>query len=337
MTQTLPNKVQQCMINGGQWVDTIRLLEWKEIDVHNPSRTGNKSFVIVRGLPPPNGVEEQHVSRSKVYRVNKEFCDAYTKAKSDWIEGYLTSTQVLSSGVLLKEKYRISMDDDEEESNNGFRYSGSLLPRIITRNNTKTTPRTFGEQTSSSSSRITHSSAAKPSLPTPIVVTDKSCYNQCVRHLPVSNRWAGVLNMAGNDLFVGSYVSQSEAQQAVQLALAQAKKRDGQDYNGESQGPNDNENASPNDAQLVDLFSIPAESIISAFEETDQKKRDISDPPFCLGEWIAQHYQHVYHRGKCGTDASTNNMFTLAVPIHCDGILRNKRRKQSHPKRLKLV
>jgi hypothetical protein len=88
MTHTLPYKVQQCMINGGQWVDTIRLLEWKEIDVHNPSSTGNKSFVIVRGLPPPNGVEEQHVSRSKVYRVNKEFCDAYTMAKSDWIEGY---------------------------------------------------------------------------------------------------------------------------------------------------------------------------------------------------------------------------------------------------------
>ena len=129
------------------------------------------------------------------------------------------------------------MDDEDEESNNGFRYSGSFFPLIKTRNNTKTTPRTFGEQTSSSSSssRITHSSAAKPTLPTPIVVTDKSCYNQCVRHLPVSNRWAGVLNVAGNDLFVGSYVSQSEAQQAVQLALAQARKRDGQDDNGESQ------------------------------------------------------------------------------------------------------
>jgi hypothetical protein len=143
--------------------------------------------------------------------------------------------------------------------------------------------------------------------------------------------------MAGNDLFVGSYVSQSEAQQAVQLALAQARKRDGQDNNGESQGPNVNEYASPNDAQLVDLFSTPAESIISAFEEIDQKKRDISDPPFRLGEWLAQHYQHVYYRGKCGTDASTNNMFTLAAPIHCDGIQRNKRRKQSNPKRLKLV
>jgi hypothetical protein len=35
--------------------------------------------------------------------------------------------------------------------------------------------------------------------------------------------------MAGNDLFVGSYVSQSEAQQAVQLALAQARRRDSQD------------------------------------------------------------------------------------------------------------
>jgi hypothetical protein len=145
--------------------------------------------------------------------------------------------------------------------------------------------------------------------------------------------------MAGNDLFVGSYVSQSEAQQAVQLALAQARRRDGQDNNGESQGPNNNEYSSPNDAQLVDLFSIPAESIISAFEETDQTKRDSSDPPFRLGEWIAQHYRHVYHQGKCGTtDASTNNMFTLAVPIHRDGILgKNKRRKQSHPKRLKLV
>ena len=151
-------------------------------------------------------------------------------AKSDWIEGYLPSTQVLLSGVLLKEEYRISMDE-EDESYNGFRYSGSLLPRsfryLTTRNNTKTTPRSFGEQTS----RITHSSAAKePTLPTPIVVTDKSCYNQCsVRYLPVSNRWAGVLNMAGNDLFVGSYVSQSEAQQAVQLALAQARRRDSQD------------------------------------------------------------------------------------------------------------
>jgi hypothetical protein len=142
--------------------------------------------------------------------------------------------------------------------------------------------------------------------------------------------------MAGNDLFVGSYVSQSEAQQAVQLALAQAKRRDD---NGELQGPNDNKYASSNDAHLADLFSIPAESIISAFEETDQKKRDSSDPPFRLSEWIAQHYRHVYHQGKCGTtDASANNMFTLAVPIHRDRTLgKNKCRKQSHPKRLKLV
>ena len=97
------------MINDGFWVDTCRLLEWKDFDIHNLIISDvNKSFVIVRELSPPsnNGAkEEQHVSRSKVYRVNREFCDAYTMAKSDWIEGYLPSTQVLLAGVLLKVEY----------------------------------------------------------------------------------------------------------------------------------------------------------------------------------------------------------------------------------------
>ena len=57
--------------------------------------------------------------------------------------------------------------------------------------------------------------APVPSLPPPIPVTKKACFNQGVRRLEVSNRWAGILHIAGNDVFVGSYASQFEARQAV--------------------------------------------------------------------------------------------------------------------------
>jgi hypothetical protein len=97
----------------------------------------------------------------------------------------------------------------------------------------------------------------------------------------------------------------------------------------------------PKAAHLADLFKAPAESVVSAFEETQQLMSGGDGlslgPPFRLREWIGQHYSHGQHLKelalKSGKDF-ISNAYTLAVPVKCDGNIGNKRRKLSHPKHL---
>jgi hypothetical protein len=171
------------------------------------------------------------------------------------------------------------------------------------------------------------------------------------------------LHIAGNDVFVGSYASQFEARQAVRLASAQSRRENYQSVStGVKHGQRDSsglkvedrtshltrfpdfdEDSSlfgPNAAHLADLFNAPAESVVSAFEETQQlmsgEDRLSLGPPFRLRVWIGQHYSHGQHLKelalKSGKDILSNT-YTLAVPVK-DGNIGNKRRKLSHPKRL---
>ena len=368
MAYALPGSVQKHMTHGGQWVDTSRLLPWKDLDVNNPFNVPVRICILQemtsnRGQPVGNDPALSSSQDRKFYYFIKVFCDAYRMAQSDWIQGRLPP-QALSKGALLKDEYRIFPNDLGGDPPDRFLYSGSLTPRKrvwcdasrnVATNHGLNPPR--------------HREAPKiafapvPSLPPPIPVTKKACFNQSVRLLEVSNRWAGVLHIAGNDVFVGSYASQFEARQAVRLASAQSRRENYQSVStGVKHGQRDSsglkvedrtshltrfpdfdEDSSlfgPNAAHLADLFNAPAESVVSAFEETQQlmsgEDRLSLGPPFRLRVWIGQHYSHGQHLKelalKSGKDILSNT-YTLAVPVK-DGNIGNKRRKLSHPKRL---
>jgi hypothetical protein len=172
------------------------------------------------------------------------------------------------------------------------------------------------------------------------------------------------LHIAGNDVFVGSYASQFEARQAVRLSSANSRRenyqgvvtgvkhgqRDSRGLKVEDRTPHltrfpdfdeDSSLFGPDAARLADLFNAPAESVVSAFEETQQLMSGGDGlslgPPFRLREWIGQHHSHGQHLKelalKSGKDILSNT-YTLTVSVKCDGNIGNKRQKLSHPKRL---
>jgi hypothetical protein len=370
MAYALPGSVQHHMTHGGQWVDTSRLLPWKDLDVDNNSVNIPKRICILQEMTSSRGQtvgNDPALSSSqgiKFYYFIKAFCDAYRMAQSDWIQGRLPP-QALSKGALLKDEYRTFPDDLGGDPTDGFQYSGSLTPRKWASDNANR-----NVATNHSLNHPRHREAPKiafapvPSLPPPIPVTEKAYFHQGVRRLEVSNRWAGVLHVAGNDLFVGSYASQSEAHRAVRLASAQSRRencqgvatgakhgqRDSSGLKFEDRTPHltrfpefdvDSSLFAPNAARLADLFNTPAESVVSAFEETQQlmsgDDRLSLEHEFRLREWIGQHYSHGQHLQelalKSGEDILSNT-YILAVSVKYDGKIGNKRRKLSHPKRL---
>ncbi|KAL3799489.1 hypothetical protein ACHAW5_009323, partial [Stephanodiscus triporus] len=219
MAYALP-AVQESMVHGGKWVDRSRLLPWKDLDVSNALNITQK-ICILQEISPSRGNTDGYVpalsssQSSKSYCVIKDFCDAYQMAQSDWIQGYLPPN-ALSRGVLLTDEYLFFPNDVGSDPAVGCRYSGSLIPR----------KRGWGVANQNGQNRDATkvAFAPVPSLPSPIPILEKTHSNHGVRRLEVSKRWAPFLHVAGNDLFLGSYASQSEARRVVQLASAQSRR-----------------------------------------------------------------------------------------------------------------
>lgn len=192
-----------------------------------------------------------------------------------------------------------------------------------------------------------------PFLPPPIPITDMAFPNNGVRYLPGSNRWASVLRVAGNDLFAGSYTSQSEAAHATKLALQQSRGENGErgietSKNSPRQDIGGLEVASsilpqttrflnfleasniPDAGKVSDLFNTSAESIVSAFEESQLRNNDqkqSSHTKFRLQDWMVKYYTHMQQLSE------------LRPLVNSDVVIeekndRKKRRKQSRPRRL---
>ncbi len=170
--------------------------------------------------------------------------------------------------------------------------------------------------------------------------------------------------MAGNDLFVGSYNSQFEAQCAVRLASAQLRGENCQSVATlVKQGQRDSSGLKledrtllltrfsdfdeysllfvPNAAHLAHLFNTRAKSAVLAFDKAQQlmsgENRSSLETPFRLREWIGQHYSHAQLLKELALTSSNNtlsNTFTLAIPVKLDGNIGCKQWKQSHQKRL---
>jgi len=369
MAHLLPREVRRQMAYGGQWVSEDKLRPWKDLDVINPvtSTTGDS---ILYELPSggPSGEKTPALSAVGIsYYFVHDFCRAYQMAQSDWIKGCLPPNALLE-GALLKDEYRVcnvggDVIDGARHSGSfpmkkkGGKYSqGSLITSVAQYNlNSGSDVNCLSKLEDSPHlppSKVPFVPA--PSLPPPIPITDIAYPDQGVRRLPDSNRWASILRVAGNEIFLGSYTSQSEAAYAVKLASAQSKTVIRQDMAGTTKGsgrtkstlhlphfPNFQEDApfASNKGKIADLLNTPIESIVSAFEETQStsSQKEPSQPRFRLHDWMAQHYRHVQHlkdlAPMSGQDVS--NDFSFIVNVKNNENVGHKRRKKSVPKRLR--
>jgi hypothetical protein len=90
-----------------------------------------------------------------------------------------------------------------------------------------------------------------PSLPPPIEITEP-IYDGCgVRRCKTTNQWTASMCLGGNERFLGSFPTQTQAYQATRIAA----------------GENIQIETDLRKAQLADLLAVPIAAIIDAFEK----------------------------------------------------------------------
>lgn len=268
--QLLTVFLQNSQTCGGWWISTSNLRLWREFDIENPLSKNTKGCVL-RELSTSDNATSQQIE----YHFHPSFITAWNIAKSDkWIRGFLPpgATPV---GSLLEEKYRVK--NVGGDSIGGVKYTGSFDIHSASR-------KRISETSSRSMTPIPppEIEAAKPplrsvyekNLPPPILV---NCEHPGVRRLQNSNRWASVVKIAGNDVFIGSFVSQTEAVRARELALAQCSHNDIASTQTAAALQN-----LPAIGPVHDLFNTPVEAVISAYEESKTKT-----PVFSLQNWMS--------------------------------------------------
>lgn len=306
MPALLPVAVQQSLLfEGGQWIDLISVKPWKDLYVNDDSVTSPtaNNCVIVTNI-----LSSDSQSGSSSYHITVNFSQAYQKAESDWMTAKLPANAV-QKGALLKQDYLVrNMGGDVI---NEVRYSGAFSLEKDETNYYKSEEKKKGK-------------SKTPILPSPIPITDMAYPDQGVRRLPGSNRWAGILNVSGNDIFLGSYTSQSAAARAVKEAQLEGKYQVG----GKSSQDFESIEDDPNAGKLADLLNTPIEAVVSAFEEKQQGEQRLSSQPrFRIHDWTAQHSKHVQHLNSSD--------FSFMVQVESGAVNAcNKKRKKGTPKRL---
>ena len=267
--QLLSSFLQNSRTCGGWWISTSNLRLWREFDIENPLSKNTKGCVL-RELSTSGNAASQQLE----YHFHPSFITAWSIAKDDkWIRGCLPpgATPV---GSLLDEKYRVkNIGGDAIE---GVKYMGSFDMRSASRKQTSETPSRSATPIPPPEIEVAKTQLQnihEENLPPPILINYE---HPGVRRLPNSNRWASVVKIAGNDVFLGSFVSHTEAVRVRELALAQCS-----DNVASTQTAAALENTSAI-GPVHDLLNTPVEAVISAFEESKTKT-----PAFSLQNWMA--------------------------------------------------
>lgn len=305
MSNLLPSATQQQLVNGGQWVRSNRLRPWKRLDLTDSDDPG--------------------------------FIEAYRRAEAEnWLQGLQPPSEYFEEGALLREEYRVheisgSMvtDDQKETHAQQLVHDGEAnhqvtdLQKKLDVKLSATKPSVAPDLQLSQPAPLSKPTAyvaapVVPALPLPpsIPITDLAYPNGSVRRLPGTNSWVGIAKVAGNDVFLGSFSTQSEATHAAKIASDNTRTENVDRLSSVQYG-------------LSDLFNTPIEAVVSAFEAT-QSSSD-HKPQFRLRDWMAQNYSHLQQRKDIGAHGG---VFPLVVKVKNDCGTHRKKRQKSIPKRL---
>ena len=271
----LSSSIQKSLKWGGWWISAKNLRTFKDFDIKNPLSNDSNGCVLreIRTNGSASQMFEYHFSNS--------FREAYNVAKFDiWIRGCLPA-KVISEGSLVDERFRVQ--DVGGDSIGGVKYTGQFsLPNYIGNQKSEASSRGPSPMPSPKPVENTNpiSSVSESSvLPSPIKVKYE---HPGVRRLSNSNRWASVVKIAGNDVFLGTFVSQTDAVNARKQALMQC-------INVSTENVEETESTLLRRTEIqqevgnaVDLITIPVEAVVQAFEESKEKT-----PSFSLSKWVA--------------------------------------------------
>lgn len=156
-----------------------------------------------------------------------------------------------------------------------------------------------------------------PRLPTPLEITEPLYPNSGVGKAKKSNEWTASLSLNGNDVFLGSFSSQTKAWVATRKAVGLRN-----DDGGVEQGQN------------ADLEAVSMEDIIDTYES----KYNAALHTFSLHRWTQEKLNHHYYeQGLSKLDEEEEGQEDNKKPriqLLTSFSSRGKKRKQSQPRRV---
>lgn len=299
----LSSFLQKGLTCGGWWITANHLRIWKDFEVESPVAK-NSTCVILREVCS----SESYMSQLE-YHFSKDFVTAYKVAKSDkWLRGFLPPKTALLEGSLVDDRYRVK--NVGGDAIDGVKYTGEFdLSSASRKRSSQTSSRSPSPLPTPKIEKIksTPGILESASLPQPILVNYE---HPGVRRLENSGRWASVVKIAGNDVFLGTFASQTEAVSAREGLLVQCssnieeKKASTPSKQGQAAvGP------------VNDLLATPVEAVIQAFEQSN------THVSFSLQNWITEHTQQL-----------SSEIYSLSKTV-----ARINKRKQAAPKQVKAI
>ena len=218
-----------------------------------------------------------NVSRIRMWRNNKtsfqgktkpdNFDLAYDLAQQDDFTHDILPFNVFEEGSLIRARYRVTHPEDDtdssdtEESNESSSVSSSGSSSNIS--HAQITDRNFDSQL------IYHAPSQLP----PALKVNTSIYpDSQIEKSNITGKWIAKYTKNGNEIILGSFTTQSEAQSAIKAAT----------------DPSGNEILPPSNdisAKFQDIKALTLGTVIGIGSQQEQHS-------FSLHEWIVQHAKH---------------------------------------------
>uniref|UniRef100_A0A7S2UET3 Uncharacterized protein n=1 Tax=Attheya septentrionalis TaxID=420275 RepID=A0A7S2UET3_9STRA len=292
--ELLPNYIQQSILNGGRWINVRRLRQWKTDDLGAQLESEKKNFDQAMNV---------------CLADNGKF-------------GFLPKGAV-DNGSLLRDEFRVKTVGGEPVG--GVMYCGDFTPVVfhITKKPAPKPPQNDSPPNSKDSPiRVEQAERPLPKF-VPPEYQPPPCYPKAIQiEEPVypcsgikrckkTNKWSASVDMGGNDVFLGLFPTQTQAFDAIQLAL-----RD--DTPGRKQDvllrTTKKQHAGGGTiAHLKDMEAVSIESLIHAREQHSQPTEK-----FSLHEWTMQLIRHkTYLEELQSSKAQFEAVQQSATREHC--------------------
>lgn len=322
--ELLPGPLACALCNGGFWLHSNKLRKWRDADALDPL-----------GILFPN------------------FDLAHKLAMEDTSTPGRLPTKPMEIGSLLNADYRVFTLGGEPV--NGLMYTGATLdhpkpkPKPITTKAggclSKVDRKLRSDEGNEIKKQLRPRVERPPSLPTPFAILESPHSSSEVVRLNKTQMWGAAISIGGNDLFLGSFPSQTHAAASSELAfLSDSAESTKQLVNSKKHFPKDEERG-----RIADLNSVKLADSICALERSGTMQTQ--DNFFSIHEWTMQNIRyHAYlkeksERSLSGADGvdrdgdeaeETNGPNTKKRPLP-DGVESKRKRKQSKPRRLDLT
>lgn len=310
----LPTEFRKMMVHdGGCWLHHSKLRLWKDDPISFgilPAKY-ERAFEIalkdttVKGLLRVNALEDnsllQEVYRSRDIRG----CDTF--------DGVLRETQP------PQKRQRLQILDDEEEGNE----TGSEKPPSVVAIRSVVDPKVRNcFSLPHFCTRISNCDHAQPEffeppkLPPPIPITGPLYPQSGVSKCKKTNRWVASLSMNGNQVFLGSFPTESQAWLAIRKSKGEANVEVPQTLL---------------EAQHADIQGVSMETIIDAYEA----HYDPAIHTFSLHNWtVAKINHYCYMREKLRSEVEARQKKPEQGSVQPQPRVERKSKRKGRPRKL---